>query len=61
MNRLLNVLWMLMVLVVAGCGDKAGDGNVVKDADPTAIQEYEAQQKAIEEAETAAMKAAAKK
>ena len=52
---------MLMVLVVAGCGDKASDGNVVKDADPTAIQEYEAQQKAIEEAETAAMKAAAKK
>ena len=56
MKILLNVLWISLTLVLAGCGGQSGNSNVTENADQKAKAEYEAMIKAQEEAESAAMK-----
>ncbi len=57
MKVLFNILWMSLVMFVAGCGGSGSNVDVAGDADAQAVADYEAQIKAQEEAETEAMKA----
>ncbi len=57
MKWFVNALWISGLLCVAGCGGSGSNAVVGENADQQAFQDYEAQQKAAEDAENAAMKA----
>ncbi len=57
MKILLNVVWMSLVILVAGCGGSPSNVDVAGNIDEQEKVDYEAQMKAQEAAESAAMKA----
>tara|TARA_R110002111_G_scaffold260784_1_gene332700 strand:+ start:279 stop:458 length:180 start_codon:yes stop_codon:yes gene_type:complete len=58
MKILLNVLWISLVMLVAGCGGSDSNVDVAGDLDQQAKANYEAEMKAQEAAETADMESA---
>lgn len=55
MKILLNALWMSLALFIVGCGGSGANVDVAGDVGEQEKADYEAQMKAQEAAETAAM------
>lgn len=57
MKFLIKFLCVCLIVTIAGCGGSSGNSIVTDGIDQQAKTDYEAQMKAQEEAETAAMRA----